>query len=107
MNRKIIAALITFLCCLPIRQTFSQTPATSASIKSDFVTTRSGLRIHYLEAGRTTSSPAHVLIPGWRLPAFLWKEQLQKFSHTTRVIAIDPRSQGDSTITNDGNTPES
>jgi non-heme chloroperoxidase len=47
-----------------------------------------------------------VLIPGWRLPAYLWTEQLETFRHTTRVIAIDPRSQGPSTQTTEGNTPE-
>src|SRR5262249_51125386 len=37
----------------------------------------------------------------------LWNEQLARFSRTTRVIAVDPRSQGGSTKTSDGNTPES
>jgi microsomal epoxide hydrolase len=67
----------------------------------------SGIRIHYLQSGDSKSARALILIPGWRLPAFLWNEQLTKFAPTIRVIAIDPRSQGDSTKTPDGNTPES
>jgi non-heme chloroperoxidase len=70
-------------------------------------TTSAGIRIHYLQTGDSKSARALVLIPGWRLPAFLWNEQLTKFAPTIRVIAIDPRSQGDSTKTPDGNTPES
>jgi len=72
-----------------------------------YVSTNSGIRIHYLQSGSTTSKCALVLIPGWRLPASLWNEQLARFSRMTRVIAVDPRSQGASTKTSDGNTPES
>jgi non-heme chloroperoxidase len=76
-------------------------------IKEDFATTNTGVRIHYLQSGDLTSSRALVLIPGWRLPAYLWNEQLAKFAQTNRVVAIDPRSQGESTKTTEGNTPES
>jgi non-heme chloroperoxidase len=78
-----------------------------AQIADGYTTLSSGVRIHYLAGGSTSSLPALVLIPGWRLPAFLWNEQIQHFSQITRVVAIDPRSQGQSTKTTDGNTPES
>jgi len=77
------------------------------AIKEGFATTSAGVRIHYLQSGDESSSRAIVLIPGWRLPAYLWNEQLTKFAPTNRVLAIDPRSQGDSAKTADGNTPES
>jgi len=67
----------------------------------------SSVTIHYLQSGPTTSKRALILIPGWRLPAYLWTEQLNKFGATMRVIAIDPRSQGPSTKTTEGNSPES
>src|SRR5262249_16120514 len=76
------------------------------TVSEGFATTASGVRIHYLQSGPTASQTALVLIPGWRLPAYLWDEQLKKFSQSHRVIAIDPRSQGDSPKTTDGNTPE-
>jgi non-heme chloroperoxidase len=76
-------------------------------IKEGFATTSAGVRIHYLQSGDASSSRAIILIPGWRLPAYLWNEQLTKFAQTNRIIAIDPRSQGVSTKTTDGNTPES
>jgi non-heme chloroperoxidase len=76
-------------------------------IKEGFATITAGVRIHYLQSGDASSSSALVLIPGWRLPAFLWNEQLAKFAPTNRVVAIDPRSQGESTKSADGNTPES
>jgi non-heme chloroperoxidase len=70
-------------------------------------TTRSGISIHYLQSGALNSDRALVLIPGWRLPAYLWTRQLETFSRITRVIAVDPRSQGGSTKTTEGNSPES
>ena len=78
----------------------------AAPIKQGYMTTSDGIRIHYLESGDASLPRALVLITGWRLPASLWNEQLEKFSQTTRVLAIDPRSEGESTKTPDGNTPE-
>ncbi len=86
---------------------FAGESSSLAAIKDGFVTMDSGLQIHYLEAGADTGAPTLILIPGWRLPASLWSEQLKTFSAVTRVIAIDPRSQGESSKTSDGNTPES
>ena len=80
--------------------------ASAAPVASHFVATQSGLRIHYLESGARGSARAVVLLPGWRLPAFLWEEQLVALASTTRAVAIDPRSQGDSTATPRDNTPE-
>jgi hypothetical protein len=61
-----------------------------AQISEGRATTRSGISIHYLRAGPRTSNRALVLIPGWRLPAYLWTEQLKSFSSTIRVVAVDP-----------------
>jgi len=69
-------------------------------------TTVGNVTIHYLQSGPAKATHALVLIPGWRLPAYLWMEQLTRFGAQERVIAIDPRSQGPSTKTTDGNTPE-
>lgn len=102
----LVLALAPFL---PCGKAFSSPrPVVSAvSIQEGYATTSDGIRIHYLESGDATSARALVLIPGWRLPAYLWNEQLEKFSSSLRVIAVDPRSQGESTKTQDGNTPES
>jgi non-heme chloroperoxidase len=78
-----------------------------APIREGYVAVAADVRIHYLQSGDRASSRALVLIPGWRLPSYLWNEQLGRFGESGRVIAIDPRSQGPSTKTLDGNTPES
>lgn len=71
-----------------------------------YVNTDDGARIHCLQAGQDSAAPALVLIPGWMLTASLWREQLQRFSDHRRVIAVDSRSQGASSIMLTGNTPE-
>jgi non-heme chloroperoxidase len=78
----------------------------AAEIRDATVTLGDGTRIHLLEAGKRSAAPAIIFIPGWTLPAFLWKDQMKRFSSDRLVIAIDPRSQGDSTKTEAGNTPE-
>lgn len=75
----------------------------SAQTKSGFFTTTDGVRIHYLEAGK---GPALVLIPGWTMPADIWENQMAYFAKNYQVVAIEPRSQGESSKPTDGNYPE-
>lgn len=74
-----------------------------AKTKSKFFKTSDGIRIHYLEAGK--GHPI-VFIPGWTMPAWIWQKQIDQFSKKYRVIAIDPRSQGESDKALNGNLPE-
>lgn len=74
--------------------------------REDYPTTATGIRIHCLQSGEPASKRALVLIPGWRLPVYLWNEQIKKFGPIIRVVACDPRSQGKSTKVSENNTPE-
>jgi microsomal epoxide hydrolase len=65
-----------------------------------------GITLHIVDTGAATSRPTLVLIPGWRLTTMIWHEQIEAFSHDRRVIAVDPRSQGDSSKTTENDTPE-
>lgn len=71
--------------------------------KSAFFTTSDGVRIHYLEAGK---GPAIVFIPGWMMPAWIWEHQVAHFAAKYHVVAVDPRSQGESDKPAEGNYPE-
>jgi pimeloyl-ACP methyl ester carboxylesterase len=70
------------------------------------VTMRDGARIHYVERGENTGRPPLLLIPGWTFSASIWSTQIDVFSRSRRVVAIDPRSQGESSKTADANTPD-
>ncbi len=61
------------------------------------------IKTHYIEAG---TGDRHLLfIPGLMMNAEVWKEQIPYFvARGFHVIAMDPRSQGLSTITETGNT---
>jgi microsomal epoxide hydrolase len=61
--------------------------------------------LRVIEAGKQ-GQPVLVFIPGWSTGADTCKHQIDTFAKTHRVIAFDPRSQGDSTKTTTGNTPE-
>ena len=84
----------------------SVAPAAAVVECDRFVEAAPGVRIHLVDAGASTAKPTLVLIPGWRLTVKVWREQIATFARDRRVIAIDPRSQGDSTKTPEGDTPE-
>lgn len=81
-------------------------PLTGQDVKSNFVVVKDAVRIHYLDAGPHSETVALVLIPGWRFSTRIWQPQIDHFSARRRVVAIDPRSQGESTKTTEGDTPE-
>jgi non-heme chloroperoxidase len=97
------------------------------------VTATDGAKIHYLEEGQSfetqsaevgnplpsgtkaakgqvSRKEAHhgvsiLFVPGWTMPAWIYQKQLDGLSKTRRVVAMDPRSQGDSARTSDGLYP--
>src|SRR6202451_2918436 len=101
--------------------------------RSGFITTSDGVKIHYIEAGRLAISPSAqignpmpkdavikqgeiglsashqfpsiLFVPGWTMPGCIWQSQINYFSHDYRVVAMDPRSQGQSSQTSDGLYP--
>ena len=64
--------------------------------------TSDGVRLHYTEQGQ---GHAIVLVPGWTMPGWIFQQQVQAFSAKYRVIAFDPRGQGESEIAPRGYEP--
>jgi pimeloyl-ACP methyl ester carboxylesterase len=107
MNRKLfrnsLAPTLIFV-CLPM-VAMAQAGGKSGR-ESGFVTTPDNIRIHYISAGAaSSSSPSILFIPGWTMPAWIWDAQIDYFSKKFRVVAMDPRSQADSTMTDEGDSP--
>jgi pimeloyl-ACP methyl ester carboxylesterase len=73
---------------------------------SRMVDVAEGVALRVIEAGKPAGEPALVFIPGWSTGADIWRHQIEAFAKTHRVIAFDPRSEGESTRTTSGNTPE-
>jgi non-heme chloroperoxidase len=88
---------VVLLCILSVPNVVAQ------ATKSGFFKTSDGVRIHYLEAG---SGRPIVFIPGWTMPAWIWQKQIDEFSKKYYVIAVDPRSQGESDKPPYGHLPE-
>lgn len=128
-----LVAILTFLCVFAVGASAVQAKDKKPAVKSGFVTTSDGVKIHYIESGRLATTPsaqvgnpmpagaviekgeigvssAHkfpsiLFVPGWTMPAWIWQKQIDYFSRDYRVVAMDPRSQGDSSQTNDGLYP--
>jgi non-heme chloroperoxidase len=105
----------------------------AAGQKSGFVTATDGVKIHYVEAGKALNAPSAevgnplpsgtvaakgniavtgfkaapsiLFVPGWTMPAWIWQKQIDALSKKYRVVAMDPRSQGESTRTWEGLYP--
>ena len=74
--------------------------------KTERFTTSDGASLHYFDAGPTAGTPVLVFIPGWTMAADIFEPQINDLQKLFRVIALDPRSQGDSEKMNEGNTLE-
>src|SRR5580700_1001022 len=98
-NLKTRITLI-LLCILLVPNLVAQT---AASAKGAFFKTSDGISIHYLEAG---SGKPVVFIPGWTMPAWIWQKQIDEFAKKYHVVAVDPRSQGESDQPTSGHLPE-
>ena len=62
--------------------------------------------IRYVEAGDRQARTTILFVPGWGMTTAVWRDQMAAFAGTARVVSVDPRSQGFSTITTRSNTPE-
>jgi non-heme chloroperoxidase len=130
----VAVASIFALACAGARSTRAEVKDKKlAAVKSGFITTPDGVKIHYLEAGRSANVesaqvgnplpadvkptkgniavtgahnfPCLLFVPGWTMPAWIWENQISYFSKDYRVVAMDPRSQGESSQTSDGLFP--
>jgi microsomal epoxide hydrolase len=89
----------TLTLCLLTAASFANA---SVQAKSATFLTSDGVSLHYLDSG---SGAAVVFIPGWTMAADIFEPQINQLSSRFRVIALDPRSQGDSEKAPDGNYP--
>lgn len=76
----------------------------SAAVHDRYFMSRDGLRLHYLEAG--SGSRTIVFIPGWLMPAEVFRYQLEGLGQDFHVLAFDPRSQGKSQVSDGSHAPE-
>jgi non-heme chloroperoxidase len=78
-----------------------------APMESKYFVTSDGVRLHVLEAApRTPRAPVIAFVPGWSLPAAIWRAQLAALAKDYRVAALDPRGQGRSQVPSSGYTAE-
>jgi non-heme chloroperoxidase len=99
MNHLKTRLTLILLCILSVPNIVAQ--ATAA--KSAFFKTSDGISVHYLQAG---NGRPIVFIPGWTMPAWIWQKQIDEFSKKYQVVAVDPRSQGESDKPPYGHMPE-
>jgi len=70
-------------------------------VEDHYINIQDDVRLFYQDSGRGQTL---ILIPGWTMSSEIFKAQIAHFSKKYRVIALDPRSQGHSSITLENNT---
>ena len=68
-----------------------RTQAEGPFLRDKSFLTPDGVKLHYIEGGQ---GPLMVFLPGWTMPATIWKDQLTRFGRDHHVVALDPRSHG-------------
>ena len=132
-HHPILKAALILLCVFAFVSATKASDKKPAAVKSGFITASDGAKIHYLEAGKPLNAPTAevgnplpngvaatkgsiavsaakqppsiLFVPGWTMPAWIWQRQIDYFSREYRVVAMDPRSQGDSARTSEGLYP--
>jgi microsomal epoxide hydrolase len=100
--------LLTGLAALPATTTAAVAAPAFVGASRSFRTS-DGVNLHYIDAMPASGAGSdHVLvfIPGWTMPGWIFSPQLTYFARYCRVIALDPRGQGDSEIPASGYTAE-
>lgn len=96
LRRRLAAALAAILAAVP---------ATAPALESRHFTTTDGVQLHVLEGGPPRAG-AIAFVPGWSMPADIWRLQLEALGARYRVAALDPRGQGRSAVAQSGYTLE-
>ena len=132
-HHPILKLALILLCVFAFVSATKASDKKPAAVKSGFITASDGAKIHYLEAGKPLNAPTAevgnplpngvaatkgsiavsaakqppsiLFVPGWTMPAWIWQRQIDYFSREYRVVAMDPRSQGDSARTSEGLYP--
>lgn len=78
-----------------------------AVIRQESFLSSDGVRLQMLEAGPAEAfadgrRPVIAFVPGWSMPARVWRPQLEALGLTYRVAALDPRGQGESELPAEG-----
>jgi len=103
-GRRNFSFALAALCSMSTMQTGGAQEVPGARRRS-FVTS-DGVTLSYLESAAAADSraPTIVLMPGWCMPAAIWRAQLADLGTRFRTLALDPRGQGESEVPAQGYT---
>lgn len=66
------------------------------------IVTSDGISLSLIGAGKPSALPPLLFLPGWCMPAELFRPQIDFFAASRQVWALDPRGQGESQIAESG-----
>ncbi|MDP3759666.1 MAG: alpha/beta hydrolase [Ramlibacter sp.] len=64
------------------------------------------ISLRVIDGGDRNAKTTILFVPGWGMTTAVWRDAMAAFASRARVVSLDPRSQGFSTLAPRGNTPE-
>ena len=100
-----LAAVGSLMCATRGGEALAQAATADAPARRSFKTS-DGVTLSYLETAPPGAAGALniVLVPGWCMPAAIWRPQFATLGARYRTIAFDPRGQGESEVAQAGYT---
>lgn len=95
--------------CLAVVLLIMPSRCDAGEIVRRYFQTGDGVKLSFLEAGREFGGKNKltiVFVPGWSMPATIWRKQLEALGRRYETLAFDPRGQGESEIPATGYTAE-
>ena len=91
---------------LPVTE--PQSPGPEAALPRRWLRVGDGTRLSLVDTGpQAADGPAPLFfVPGWCMPASIWQPQIEAFRGSRRVLALDPRGQGESDVPAEGYTAQ-
>jgi non-heme chloroperoxidase len=96
--RNFVKCLLISVCVIMPTMIYAVSPSSEATGK--YIKISDDLNLFYHDTG---TGPTLLFIPGWTMSSEVFQSQLAYFSKKYRVITLDPRSQGRSSITLENN----
>ncbi len=95
-----------YIAALCLAWVLSACASTQGTWKQQDVAVDKDVSIHVTDGGDRNARATILFVPGWGMSTAVWRDTMAAFASRARVVSIDPRSQGFSTLTPRGNTPE-
>lgn len=98
--QKVLFCFLLAIFVIPVSVAYTDVANQSPAETNDYAPISDDVSLFYHDSGK---GQVILFVPGWTMSSEVFKSQISHFDKKYRVIALDPRSQGRSTLTLENN----